>query len=570
MAYDAADPKAKPVNGDGSVASDIVRFQTQMENERANWDNLYRQIGQYVFPRGDLFNTTMLTQGQLRGEKVFDNTPTLALDHFGAALDSLITPRTEKWHGLRCQDEAMNDIDEVREYLESVRDILFAARYSPHANFASQMHEFYLSLGAFGTAAIFIDDDMGTGLRYRALHLSELYITENFQGKIDRVHRKFSLSARQAAQQFGYDNLPEPMQKCLEKPGQEMTPFDFLHCVCPNEEIDERRMDHKGMAFCSYYVAAQAKMIVQMGGYRTMPYAVGRYVTGPRETYGRSPAMTVLRDIMSLNEMGKLVLREGQLHTSPPILLNEDGALQAFQMRPGYLNYGMLSDDGEPLAKAMRPEGDMQIGLELIQDKRKGINDAFLISLFQILVENPNQTATEALLRAQEKGQLLGPTLGRQQSETLGIMIEREIDILSMAGQLPPMPDVLKQAHVGIDVEYTSPLNRLQKSDEAVGILRLIEAAGPLAQIDPGVLKIIDTDKAFRQLANSFGTPAKVIRSEDEMASIRDEEAQKAQTDQLLAAAPVVASTIKDLSQAQATGANVPQPIPQIAPAAPV
>ena len=43
-------------------------------------------------------------------------------------------------------------------------------------------------------------------------------------------------------------------------------------------------------------------------------------------------------------------------------------------------------------------------------------------------------TATEVLERAREKGALLAPTMGRQQSEALGPMIEREIDILVECG----------------------------------------------------------------------------------------------------------------------------------------
>ena len=109
------------------------------------------------------------------------------------------------------------------------------------------------------------------------------------------------------------------------------------------------------------------------------------------------------------------------------------------------------------------------------------INDAFLVTLFQILVDAPQMTATEAMLRAQEKGALLAPTMGRQQSEFLGPLIEREIDILSRAGALPPMPDALVKAGGMVEVEYQSPLNRAQRSEEGVAILRTLESLAPLA-----------------------------------------------------------------------------------------
>lgn len=562
MAYDSTSSEGR------EKAESILRIHGAMEAERANWDSLYQSIAEYLFPRGNFFNQQgPLAQGQLRGEKVFDNTPTLALDRFAAALDSLLTPRNQKWAGLRVRDDDLNEVDEVREYLEHVNAILFAARYSPKANFASQMHEFYLSLGAFGTGGLFIDENMGQHLRYSCLHLSELCFAQNHQGVTDRVHRKLTLQARQAAQKFGRDNLPEKIRNALDQPGKEFTEFDFVHCVYPNEDIDPRRMDHRGMAFSSAYVTCDQPMVVMEKGYRTMPYAVGRYTTGPREIYGRSPAMTVLRDVMMLNEMNKTVIRQGQMAIAPPILMAEDGALQPFSMRPGALNYGGVTEDGKPLALPINVTGDMQVGLEMIQDRRTAVNDAFLVTLFQILVENPNQTATEALIRAQEKGQLLGPALGRQQSETLGVMIERELDVLAMAGQLPPMPDVLREMGAEIEVEYTSPLNRLQRSDEAVGILRLVESLTGPAQVDPSVYDIIDFDKATRILGEALGTPAKALRSPEEMDQMREQRQNEKTLGEVVQAAPAIASTIKDISQAAAVGGNSPQPIPQVQPA---
>ena len=44
----------------------------------------------------------------------------------------------------------------------------------------------------------------------------------------------------------------------------------------------------------------------------------------------------------------------------------------------------------------------LPIGMEMMEQKRQIINDALWNTLFQILVQTPNMTATEAMLRAQE------------------------------------------------------------------------------------------------------------------------------------------------------------------------
>ena len=570
MAYDAQ-------SGEGRArAEELMRLHADMEAERTNFDSLWEQIAERLFPRQQSFISRQVLQGELRGEKVFDNTPTLALDRFASAVGSMLTPETMQWHGLKSNNPALEDDEEVKEYLEAAARYLFQVRYAPRANFSSQVHECWLSNGAFGTSAMFIDENMGSSLRYRSMHLSEIYIGENHQGLIDRVHRgKFELKAYQVEQLCNDPDpskrwiMPECVKKSLDETGGRRNPnatFDFIHCVYPNDHVDARRGDHRGMDFKSVYVCVQDVCVVNESGYRTIPYAVGRYTTGPREVYGRSPAMTVFRDILMLNEMNKSVIRAAQMQVEPPLLLAEEGGVSPWQMAPRSLNYGYMSDDGKPLAQAMRPDADLSVGIEMIQDRRQAVNDAFLISLFQILVENPDMTATQALLRAQEKGQLLGPALGRQQSEFLSVIIEREIDILSMAGVLPRPPDQLMESGGGIAIEFKSPLNRLQRTDDAVGILRTIEALTPMANIDPTVLDVIDPRKAARIIADASGAPADALRTEDEIEALQEDRQRQVDMEQLIKAVPAGAKSMKDLAQAQAVGSNIPQPIPQVMP----
>jgi hypothetical protein len=316
-----------------------------------------------------------------------------------------------------------------------------------------------------------------------------------------------------------------------------------------------------GMQFASYYICLDEKCIVEEGGYRTFPYALGRYITTPGETYGRSPAMLVLPDIKMLNEMQKTIIRAAHLSVSPPLLLQEDGVLQAFDLRPNALNYGGVDEKGQATVHPLDIKARLDIGLEMLQDRQKIINDAFLVTLFQILVDQPNMTATEAMLRAQEKGALLAPTMGRQQSELLGPLIEREIDILSHAGMLPPMPDELLEMGGEVDVEYVSPLNRAQRSEDAVAILRTFEAIAPLAQVDPSVMMAFDLPQAARELADINGMPAKVLRSAEAIAAMQKQQTQMAGIQQILEAAPVAAETAKTITETQLLASQGAPPI---------
>jgi hypothetical protein len=255
-------------------------------------------------------------------------------------------------------------------------------------------------------------------------------------------------------------------------------------------------------------------------------------------------------------------MRAAHKIVDPPLLLQEDGVLQAFNTRPGALNYGGVNERGEQMVRPLETGARVDIGMDMMEQRRKVINDAFLITLFQILVEAPNMTATEAMLRAQEKGALLAPTMGRQQSEMLGPMIERELDILARAGILPAMPEALAEMGGEIEIEYVSPLNRAQRAEEGVAILRTLEAVAPLAQIDPSVMMIFKPEEIARELSEINGVPAKILRTKEEIDSMKQAQAEESQAQQLLAAAPVLSQSAKTLAETQAMSGQVPAPLP--------
>lgn len=549
-----------------SRATEIIRLHGQMETDRTTFERSWDEVAERVLPRRRGFrehrDLQPTNEGENKSEKIFDSTAMLALERFSAAMESMLTPRTQQWHKMAPMDLDLKEDQEVQEYLDEVTRLLFAIRYSPRANFASQANEVYMDLGAFGTGGMYIEDDVGRGIRYSSVPLEQLFFATSQYGDIDMVHRDFQMTARQAMQRWG-DKCPQIIKTAYEK--TPMHRFRFLHCVKPQQEYDGEKKDRRGMPWASVYVCYNDQSILGEGGYRTMPYAISRYVTSTKETYGRGPAMTVLPTIKTANEMKKTMLRAGQKAVDPPLLLTEDGLLRAFDMRSGAMNYGGLDSQGQEIVKPFNSGARVDFGERMLEQEQRVINDAFLVTLFQILVDSPAMTATEAMLRAQEKGALLAPTMGRQQSEFLGPLIQREIDILSQSGALPPMPQALVERGGAINIEYESPIVRAQKAEEGVAIMRTLEALTPLAQIDPSVMMLFDAVKTARCLAEINGFPAKAMRSEEEIDAMKEQQDEAAQAQQMLAAAPVMASTAKDFAQAQSlAGANPSQVAPDL------
>ena len=219
-----------------SRVTELLREHQALKAIRYNWESYWADIARYIHPNNNVFMRALLgtPYGERRTEFIFESTPPQALESFAAIMEMMLFPRTQRWHKLTPIDPSLKDNRNVRAYLEDMTDVMFASRYSPRSNFASNAHECMKDIGAFGTTSLFIDEDMGANIRYRSVPLQDLYFAINHVGVIDRVFREFIFTPLQAAEEWGKDSLPESVKSALEnKPHQ---PFQWLHVVRPRKD----------------------------------------------------------------------------------------------------------------------------------------------------------------------------------------------------------------------------------------------------------------------------------------------------------------------------------------------
>ena len=515
---------------------------------RVNWEAYWQEVSEYVQP--NLSNSYFeggynLAQAQKKDQKRFDGAAEIALFRFAAAMESFLTPRNSLWHGLNTNNKALNKLTRVRTYFDDVRDVLFKHRYDPKANFASQCHEHYMQIGSVGTGCMFTDKLTPRGFRYAQIHIAQIYFYENHQGVIDEAIRPFRLTARQAVQKFGKDKLPDAINKAANESPESF--FEFVHSVYPNENIDPERKDYRGMTYESCYVSKEGMMVVQEGGYNSFPFAVSRYVTAPGELYGRSPAMQALTNIKVLNQQKKTILKQGHRITDPVLLTFDDGVLDGFSMKPGAMNPGTMSADGKRLVDVL-PTGNLAVGDKMMQMERDEISAAFMTDLFQIFMDRPQMTATEIVELAREKGVLFSPTMGRQETEFLGRLVEREIDLASSQGLLPEMPPELKEAGGEYEIVFDSPLSRAQRAEQAAGLMRTVGWASELAaqSQDPTPLDHVNWDVIIPELSQIQAVPTRWMKDESQLEALRAARQQAAATQQVIEAGPTIAALSKN------------------------
>ncbi len=545
--------------GDEALLRECMQEFGQMQLWRNTFAGQWEEVAALILPnyRNTFFYGNFNWPGTKQTQQQVDATGMVALNRFGAICDSLLTPRNMVWHGLGSDNDDVQKNRDARLWFEQGTRTLFKERYAPLANFASQNQQQFQSLGAFGTGGVLIDQardasgQLVKGLRYKAIPLGELFLRENHQGLVDGFIRWFRLTALQAVQQFGRDKLPETLVPSLEQNSQ--TKFDFLHRVAPNRDYESGYLGPKGMKFSSYYVSVQGQCILGKGGYHSFPLAISRYEQAPMEVYGRSPAMMVLPALKTLNAEKRVFLKQGH-RAGDPVLLTQDDGLIDVNMTPGAMNKGGMSPDGKPLIGVL-PTGSIQVTKEMMEEERNLINDVFLVTLFQILTESPQMSATEVIERTNEKGILIAPTLGRQQSEYLGPMIDRELDLLAYMNMLPPMPPILQQMQGGYSVNYTSPLARAQRAQEAAGFMRTVDMATQVVNVtqDLSIMDNFDFDTALSDIAYIQSTPESWMADPKQIAAKRKSRSDAAAAQQQVQAAPAAAALMKaHAAQAQA------------------
>ena len=284
-------------------------------------------------------------------------------------------------------------------------------------------------------------------------------------------------------------------------------------------------------------------MVVRTGGYNEFPYLVPRWSKATGEIFGRSPSFNALPDIKTLNKAVEIGLKAWAKAIDPPLLVQDDGVIGRVRMTPAGIT--VIRNDG-----AVKP---LQIGTnwqitDLKENQlRTAIRQAYYSDQLQ-LQEGPQMTATEVQVRYELMQRLLGPTLGRFQSEFLNPLIERVFGIMYRAGALMQEPDIIKGTK--IDVEYLGPLARSQRMEESVAIERLYSLAMNIAQIDPAIMDNIDHDEAVRLRGKLLGVPKTVLRGKDDVDNMRTMRAEQAQMAQMAQEQQALGKAQKDQAQA--------------------
>jgi hypothetical protein len=543
------------------IVDDLLKLQSELAHERAFWEDAWRDCVNLCMPyashRYDYSGTT--TQSSLTGvsrgpeaarrsREIYDSTAVWAGERLTAGMESLITPRAQKWHSFSLDDAfGVDPSDTEEEWLDKLRDYHFGVRYDPRSNFALANQKAIRSTTILGTGILYLEENMGrkgidqvkVPFFYRHIPVIECYLGIDAFDDVDRCIRITEFSARAAADYFGIENLSQKVRDAANDTKKSEGRFTFMHAVMPRSEASDYSQKKTDQPIASFWAEVETRHLVKHSGFFTFPFSVMWWDQVDNSPYGQSAPMSIISDIKMLQGMSKTALKAAQQMTDPPLATMAGLYNQRLNLNPKAVNPGYLDEQGRLKAQPIVTGQNPTLAENLIELKRAGIRESLYVNLFQILVANPQQTATEALIRANEKGEMLGPA-GSKIEMGLARAADREVDIVQRKGAFAPGSPLEPPASMdgkGVGVKFTGPLARLRRMQELQGVESVIGLAGTLAQYDPSiaadVLDRIDHDETLELTREIRGAPRKMFRTDEEVAGRR--QARMQQTEQMAA-----------------------------------
>lgn len=554
------------------LARTILQRQSEMETIRSDYEGVWEQVSDFCAPDAPRMNwrgsrserSNQAERQERRSALVFDNTIASAEDRLTAGLESLITPQSEKWHGISTAAIDDEETEEEEEWAENLRDFLFDIRYGAASNFVPAIQSVYSNVVRYGPAYLYAEEGFGSALvRYASIPVNEGYIARNRWGEVDIFHRRYERTARDLAQLVGIDKLPKAVREMALDPKRYMEKVSVLHAIQPR---NERRMyDRAGervyldSAFVGYHIVEEHEEIVMERSLSSFPISCFNWRRYEGDVYGTSPMIRALTTVRELNAVTRSGLRALQQITDPATASSADLDYVP-ELNPGANYEGLVGDRGELLIQPINTGQNPTYAFNYATQRREDVKDMMFVNLFQILTNNPQMTATEALIRSEEKGALLGPA-GSVIQRGFASNLDRELSILEGKGLydegsrfVPP------ESLAGKDIRpvFTSPLDVLRRSAEARDTLNVLQTAANMAASDPSIMDNIDTDEALRVIQSAGRAPQRIFRRQAEIKAMRDSRAQAQQAQQGLAgmagAAEMAKNAVPALTQARDAG----------------
>jgi len=580
----------------------LLSRQKELEQGRYTAEQVWQDIVTHVIPRlWDILNTAHSTSHKYAantdrhkkyGEDTYDGSPQGMLQLLADGLHGYLVSPAIKWFRLAMAEVIssqmgsrvmasyatmgmrLDEIPEVRSWLQICEEVMYSIYGA--SNFYDSMAEYFLHGGSIGTANMWVEEDMRRQLPvFTVLHPKEAYVDVDKYGRVDTLFRKFNYTARQIMQRCYDPNMPPGQRDPLAWDPSKLTDnvvqainnnqssneYEIIHCIFPRTDRNINLPTGPNKPWASVWLlnaggGDEDDTILNEWGFDQFPTASWRWKIDTGRVYGTSPAWDALVDILGAQVIEKTSQAIANRTAYPPVMLPNE-MFGKGRLNAKGVNY--YKNEKRLIYPVDYGSNAYPYTMEHIERKREIIKEHFKVDFFLLLTRAERQlTATEVIERQGEKAAVLGTTIGRLNSEALNPITDLVFEMLRRQRKIPDPPQVLVDYAMAtgkgkIDIEYLGPLAQAQRRlFSHQGVMRSIESAIPIMEIDPNTKDNIDWDGTIKEVMRIGGMPQELLNSKDTVMKIREARQAAAEREMQRQTMAEGASMVKDVAQADA------------------
>ena len=541
----------------------LYAMKARMYRERSRFDMRWRQIAAYINPSSADWND-LPPQAVSRVLEdlsvVYDTTAIEDSNTLADGVEGYAFSREDPWFKLEFEDDEYNKQKDSSKWLRLGEKHLY--KQAAASNWYDEARLFVKCGGDYATSVMFRRSDYSEGVQtYATLHLKRCYLDWDGHQNIDVLFYDFYLSASQARDAFGEENLPANVLEDLQD--EKGKQWKFTQFIFPPDRYTLPGFDYKPAPGTKYYsvIAEQTnhEKPVLEGIFEAKPFFVWRWARSlAGELWGvDSPGIMMLPNVLQANSTTKDLDRVGQLQARTPFIASES-LYGRVDLTPSGKTYVR---PGEQLSAVQGATGSAEVLKESLERKQTAIHKSYHTDFFLMLTQNIDQikTATETNGLQGEKAAMLSSFFGRITNDFLVPFLEDLWECERKAGRLPPPPEGLPEKK--IKIRMVSPLAQLQQRFLALnGKREAIAQILQLVQVYPQALDKIDLDMYIEELALAYNVDAKVLRSDPDVQKIREVRVKQQQAVQKMQMQQAQAQTAATAASAHQGMSTAPEP----------
>lgn len=522
---------------------ELLRIGDKLFGNKEQVDSLWEELAQNFYPERADF-TSKRYEGEEYADHLYSSVPVLARRELGNLVASALRPRAKKWFSIHVEDRELDTSAPEAKFLELMSDIQWRAVYEPRSHFVRATKQCDHDFVTFGNGVIHYGINMeGNSLLFRNFHLKDCAWAEDYEGKVNQLHRKWEPEAYILKSMYG-DKVSQEVKKCCQK--EPYKKIKVRHIVVPGDMYEVTNRRGKQYDFVSLVIEKDTEQVLEKQGLNYFPYCVPRWHTMAGSAYGVSMAtMVLLPDGRTMQSVIKTIRQAGEKYVEPPMIAVADAIRGDIASYPGGITTADMEYD-ERLGEVLRPisqdRGGMPIGFDIAGALKEDLDRGFFLDKINLPPSGGEKmTAYETQMRISEMIRAQAPIFEPIEQEYSAPLMDGVFNLLMAQGVFPThmMPESLSEAE--IKFTFSSPLSEMADQGDTEKYLNVVNnILAPLTQLDPAQLENADMTKATRDAMRAAGWKASWFKDAGDVDAARQAQQEKAAMMEQMQAAQMI------------------------------